>query len=167
MSSQKYASPLRFKIVPSRLLIAIVTVMHLGAIGLLLPASLPLWTIVVSCLAITVSLLVSWSRAGWITRQLSLSSIWPNFAEAVWDEADHWQLIDEHQQIYPAKLMPSTYVSAQLVVINLRLDNIPWYCRFRAIVLLPDNIDSESFRRLRIRLRWYSSQVQDSLVASK
>lgn len=167
MSSQKYASPLRFKIVPSRLLITILSVLHLGAIGLLLPASLPLWAIVVSCLPITVSLLVTWSRAGWITSRLSLSAIWPKFAEAVWDEVDQWHLFDEQQQEYPAILLPSTYVSARIVVINLRLENKAWYCRHRAIVLLPDNIDAESFRRLRIRLRWYSSQVQDNWAASK
>ena len=167
MSSQKYASPLRFKIVPSRLLVSIVSVMHLGAIALLIPASLPFWTIIVSCLTITIGLLISWSRAGWITGRFSFSAIWPKFSEAVWDELDQWQLYDEHQQVHPAILLPSTYVTARLVVINLRMENKTWYCRHRAIVLLSDNIDGESFRRLRIRLRWYSSQVQDNWAASK
>lgn len=167
MSSQKYASPLQFKIVPSRILISIVSLMHLGAIALLIPASLPPWLIAVCVLIITVSLAISWSRGGWITGRLSLAAVWPKFTEAVWGELDQWQLSDEYQQLYPAILMPSTYVSARFVVVNLRLENKAWYCRHRAIVLLPDNIDPETFRRLRIRLRWYSSQVQDNWAASK
>lgn len=167
MSSQKYATPLRFKIVPSRILISIVSLMHLGAIALLIPASLPLWAIAVCSLIITVSLTISWSRAEWITGRLSMEAIWPKFTEAVWGDEDQWQLFDNHQQLHSAILVPSTYVSARFVVVNLRLENKAWYCRHRAIVLLPDNIDPETFRRLRIRLRWYSSQVQDNWVASK
>ena len=167
MSSQKYASQLRFKIYHSRILFTLVGLMHLVAIALLIPASLPLWAILICSLIITVSLVVSCSRTGWITGRFSLAAIWPKFTEFVWDEVDQWQLIDEDQHIYPAVLMPSTYVSARLVVINLRLENNAWYCRHRAIVLLSDNVDHESFRRLRIRLRWYSSQVQDNWAASK
>ena len=167
MSSQKYASPLRFKIFPSRILLTVVSLIHLGAIAFLLSASLPLWVILVGSLMITLSLLIGWSRAGWITGRMSLETIWPNFTEAVWDDANQWQLIDEHQQSYPAQLVPSSYVSARLVVINLRVENSAWFCRHRAIVLLPDNIDRENFRRLRIRLRWYSTQDQDNWAALK
>ena len=141
--------------------------MHFGAIALIIPAALPLWVTVVCSLIIALSLLIIWSRAGWIADQFSFTALWPIFTEAVWDEVDQWQLFDEHEQIHAAVLMPSTYVSARIVVINLRLENQPWYCRHRAIVLLSDNIDSESFRRLRIRLRWYSSQVEDNWAVSK
>ena len=171
MSSPKYASPLRFKIITSRLLIIIVSLLHLGAIASLVTSSVPLWAIGTGSLIIPLSLLVTWSRVGWVTKRvgkhLSFMKIWPTFVEVVWDDADQWHLFDEHQQAHPAILMPSTYVSARLVVINLRLEHKPWYCRHRAIVLLSDNIDEETFRRVRIRLRWYSSQVQDNWAVSK
>ena len=167
MSSQKYASPLRLKIFPSRILLTVVGLLHLGAIAVLLSASLPLWVALTGSLLVTLSLLIGWSRAGWITGRMSLETIWPKFSEAVWDEVDQWQLIDNHQQTYTAQLVPSTYVSARLVVINLRVENSAWYCRHRAIVLMPDNIERENFRRLRIRLRWYSTQDQDNWAASK
>ena len=167
MSSKKYASPLRFKIIPSRILFVWITVMHLGAILLLLPASLPVGFVIAGSLLLFLSLSIHWCRLRGNIRLLSLGTIWPVFTEGVWDDADRWHLLSEHQQSYLAHLMSSTFVSSRLVVINLRLEKQAWYCRYRSVVLLPDNIDTETFRRLRIRLRWYSSQVQDNWVASK
>ena len=63
MSSQKYASPLRLKIFPSRILLTVVGLLHLGAIAVLLSASLPLWVDLTGSLLVTLSLLIGWSRA--------------------------------------------------------------------------------------------------------
>jgi hypothetical protein len=46
-------------------------------------------------------------------------------------------------------LHPSTYVHPWLVVLNFRLADRR---RLRSLVLLPDTLDADSFRHLRLRL---------------
>lgn len=50
-----------------------------------------------------------------------------------------------------AELLPSSFVSAYLVVLNLRLAEEKWA---RHVVILPDGIEAEQFRQLRVNLRW-------------
>ncbi len=162
MSSPKYASPLRFKIIPSRILLAVMCVLHAGAVILLIPLALPL---IVKCLLVTVivaSLAVFLYQSGWISLNMPLLNGWPALIDAVWDDNDQWLLVDKWQQTYRAQLLPTSYVHAHLVIINLRLQDQAWYRRYRPIILLQDNIGSETFRRLRIRLRWYASQLPDN-----
>jgi toxin CptA len=50
-----------------------------------------------------------------------------------------------------ACVLGTTYVSALLTVLNLR---VPGRMRPRHVILVPDNVDAETFRQLRVRLRW-------------
>jgi toxin CptA len=45
----------------------------------------------------------------------------------------------------------STFVAPYMTVLCLRIDRT--YC-YRTVVILPDSIDADSFRQLRIRLKW-------------
>jgi toxin CptA len=49
------------------------------------------------------------------------------------------------------ELLPSSFVSAYLVVLNLRMaeERLARY-----VVILPDGIEAEQFRQLRVNLRW-------------
>lgn len=49
------------------------------------------------------------------------------------------------------KLLPSSFVSPYLTVLNLSLEG---ESRARHVVLLPDAMDAEQFRQLRVWLRW-------------
>ncbi len=167
MSSQKYASPLQLKIFPSRMLFTCANLIHFGAIAFLLPASLPFGIVIIGTLLLSASLVIHWCRLFWQCPRVSLETVWPIFTDVVWDENDQWQLTTGRGQHYTAQLLSTTYVSAHLVAINLRLENQGWYRRYRSIVLLSDNIDPETFRRLRIRLRWYSFQIQDNWAELK
>jgi len=166
MSSRKYATPLRFKIISSRLMLLAISALHLGAALLLVPLALPWPAKVFFALIIMASFALSLFQLGWMPARPLFSKLWPALVEAVWDEHDQWLLTDAGQQIHYAELAPASYVHAQLAVINLRLQNQAWYNRRRAIILLRDNIDADTFRRLRIRLRWYASQVPDNLAGS-
>jgi hypothetical protein len=167
MSSPKYASPLRFNIVPSRIMLFAVSALHLGAAALLVPLALPVAAKLFSAVTVLLSLAMSLFQLGWLAGRLLFGKAGPGLVEAVWDEHDQWLLIDSEQQTHYAELLPATYVHPQLSVINLRLQDHAWYNRHRAIVLLRDNIDPDTFRRLRIRLRWYVSHVPDKLAGSK
>jgi len=164
MSSPKYASPLRFNIIPSRILLILMCGLHAGAVLLLIPLTLPIVVKFLFAAVIAASLFVFLSQSAWLSLNILLLDCWPTFVDAVWDENDQWLLSDKSQQTYRAQLLPTSYVHARLVVINLRLQDMAWYNRYRTIILLQDNIDSETFRRLRIRLRWYASQVPGSSV---
>lgn len=48
-------------------------------------------------------------------------------------------------------ILASTFVASYLIVMNLKPDN---YFFSRSIVILPDGIDAEEFRQLRVLLRW-------------
>jgi len=164
MSSPKYASPLRFDINPSRILFAALCLLHVGAVALVVPLALPLLLKICFILIISASLLVCLIQAGWIKAGMPLAQLFPQLVEAVWDDNDQWLLIDKWNEEYRAQLLPTSYVHTRLAIINLRLQDQPWYGRHRTIILMNDNIDSETFRRLRIRLRWYASQVPGNSV---
>ncbi len=74
--------------------------------------------------------------------------------EAVWEADGTWTLVSVSGEASAATLLPSTFVGVGLVVLNLRLD------RFRScsMVLLPDNLDLDLLRRLRVRLRQHGME---------
>lgn len=52
-------------------------------------------------------------------------------------------------------VMPNTFVAAYLTVLNLRLDGYFWQ---RSIILTPDRADADTFRQLRVWLRWHNDE---------
>lgn len=171
MSSQKYASPLTINIKPSRIGLGVLLLVHLGALVLLLTLQIPLAAKIMAGLIVVISNLMTLYYAGWGRTWPAIDHVidarWPRWRRVVWDSDDQWRLFGERQGTYAATLLPTTFVHPQLVVLNLRLTGQPWYCRWRSIVLLRDNIEPETFRRLRIRLRWYGPQPADNSAALK
>lgn len=169
MSSQKYASPLTIDIEPSRIGVGVLLLVHLGALVLLLTLQMPLVAKIVAALMVLMSQLMTLYFAGWGSAWPVVGNVidarWPRWRQAVWSSDDQWCLSDGRQRSYTATLLSTTFVHPQMVVLNLRLTGQPWYCRWRSIVLLRDNIDAETFRRLRIRLRWYGREPVDNSAA--
>jgi toxin CptA len=69
--------------------------------------------------------------------------------EATWQQDGDWVLTLASGREVPARLLPSSYVSPALVVLNLRVD---WWL-VRSLVLPRDALDADLHRRLRARLR--------------
>jgi toxin CptA len=61
-----------------------------------------------------------------------------------------------------AEVLGSTYVTAFLSVVNLRVADER---RQRHVVLLPDVLPAEDYRRLRVWLRWRAASGRDSTSA--
>lgn len=59
------------------------------------------------------------------------------------------------------KLLPNSFVSPYLTVLNLSLEGER---RARHVVLLPDVMDAEQFRQLRVWLRWRCKAVNSDLL---
>jgi len=166
MWSEKYANPLQIELKPSKIALGVTLIVHLGAVVALLLSSISIAIKSLGMLLIVSSTLYSLSRIGW-TRHFKLSLRWvPIFKSVCWRD-EFWYLRVDNGTEYIAQLLPSSYVSRWLVVVNLRVTDLPWHSRNVSLLFLPDNIDKELFRRLRIRLRWYPEVFRDNSVELK
>jgi len=68
----------------------------------------------------------------------------------VCQEDGRWRLQDHRGVMHEARLLPSSYLHPQLVILNFALDARP---RRRNLVLCPDSLDAQTLRQLRVRLR--------------
>ena len=167
MSSQKYASPLSIDILPSRSLSVLLVAMHVGAAGLIGVTSLSIMVKSTLLLLVVASIFTIAIRLHWIVAQPPFTKLTSSFNKVVWDENDQWRLIGKDGQHVDAQLLPTSYVHRYLVTVNLRVPGQPWYKRHVSLVFVPDNINKEVFRRLRIRLRWYSTPFPDNSAVLK
>ena len=82
--------------------------------------------------------------------------------EAIWEPDGTWTLILVSGQQIEARLLPSTFVTPGLLILNLRYG----HRRSRAMVLLPDTLDPDLLRRLRVRLRLWGTLDRSGTDAS-
>ncbi len=67
-----------------------------------------------------------------------------------WSDAGGWGLIDREGNCSAATLLGSSYLHRYLLTLNFRL---PGGTK-RRLILTPDSVDADQFRRLRARLEW-------------
>ncbi|MGH8121844.1 MAG: protein YgfX [Rudaea sp.] len=103
--------------------------------------------------AIVVSGLNAWARlalvviVGAYAARSSYGFLQPRFDHVTWHSAGHWRLRDIAGEEHVAEFVRATVLGV-LIVLILRIDaqrKIP-------LLLLPDNCDAETQRRLRVRL---------------
>ena len=70
-------------------------------------------------------------------------------------------LTQKNDKIFVVHIMPDSVVSAYLTVLHIVPEEYRWFkvWQNRYILLLQDNIDAESFRQLRVYLRWHKNSV--------
>jgi hypothetical protein len=137
MSPPKYASPLVLKPQTSRVFTGLFSAAHLGAAFAVLPLTFSLEIKAGLLALLAVSLFVVLRGKGFA-----------NVKTLTWKE-EEWMLELNDGAQYETYLLPSTYVSAWLVVLNFnKVENQ----RGRSVTLFRDALDEESFRRLRVRL---------------
>lgn len=130
----------------SRLLAGFVLVSHLAALAVtvLLPVAW-FWRAGLGLLVLS-GLVYQWTMHVRPAQQHAL-------LEAVWEADGTWTLIPVSGTPVTATLLSSTFVGVGLVVLNLRRSRR----RVCSMVLLPDNLDSDLLRRLRVRLRQHGT----------
>lgn len=74
--------------------------------------------------------------------------------EATWKSDGAWILTLVSGEQIEARLLPSTFVTPRLVLLNFRRGR--W--RSRTMVIPPDALDADLLRRLRVRLRLYGAE---------
>jgi hypothetical protein len=139
--SRKYATPLRLELGRSRLLWRYLTLLH-GTTLVILPfMQLPGSFALLLALVLLFSYL-RYRRRYWLPDNLD------TVRSLLWGSDRRMQLGLGSGQRTGATLLPHGFVLSWLVILQLRLDT----GGKRHLIVLPDMLDAESFRRLRVRL---------------
>ncbi len=141
MSSTGYATPLNLELRPSWRLSAFLVISHTGALTALLMTSLPWWAVIGISVITAVSLVRLLARFALLTDPRAIEQL-------EWPAGNEWRLYRHDSTVETGVLVPGAYLHPWLVVLAFRVGR--WR---RHVVILPDMLDAETFRRLRVRLR--------------
>jgi hypothetical protein len=139
--SGTYATPLRLEPGVSRRLGGFLALSHGAALAVLPFSGLP--NLPVAALALGVVL--SWLRC---RRRDVLRADPEAIASLVWEAGNRWRLRLHSGTETGAALRPFVFMQPWLVILHFRRDD----GRPARLVLLPDMLERETFRRLRVRL---------------
>ena len=124
------------------------TVAHGAAAAIVPLLAVPLWLELGLLAAVATSLARALRHYAWLTSRDAVTAI---------------DIVEEGATVYSrggryerARVLGTTYVSAVMTVLNLRLPGRVWP---RHVILVADNVEPETFRQLRVRLRWSRGQL--------
>ena len=125
---------------------------HAGALALLWPLALPLWLKAAIGLTVIASLAFFLNHAALLRapRAVIAVEIKEDGSVALQTRRGEW---------HECRLSGDSYVSPWLTLLVLRQENT---LTPRYVAILPDNVDAEDFRRLRVWLRWAGRQAADN-----
>jgi len=143
---------LKLSIRRSRSLAWLLLAAHIAALTLVWLPAMPPWLGAPAALALIASLFFSLLRVALLKTPQAVTAIeiGDDGAIAVQTRDGAW---------HPCRLSGDSFVSAWLTIMVLRQEN-----RHAAkhVVLVPDNVDAEDFRRLRVWLRWAGKRATEA-----
>jgi hypothetical protein len=137
-----FNAPVRIPIRLSRWLLGGISLAHGGALCLLWTVALPVWVKFLLLLTISTSFIHSMHKHFFFFNAESA-------VELLLNDEDEWLLTTRKGEIFEMQLHAECYVHPWLVVLPFRD-----VTRNYTVVLTPDMIDPNLFRRLRVRLRY-------------
>lgn len=133
----------QFKFKPSHKLAAVLLLAHGVTVAALLPLDLPLLAKSGLVFLIAFSLLYQLRRTAWLTASTAVVAL------AL--EGDDIILTTKNGALIPSRVLRDSLITPYLTVLNV----LPQGGRFaRSAIILPDSLDAESFRQLRVWLKW-------------
>ncbi|MDH5536325.1 MAG: hypothetical protein OEZ08_12260 [Betaproteobacteria bacterium] len=138
------AAPFIIALRPSRRLAWLLGLAHLAAAGAVWVLELPLWLAIPLVLSLAVHGVTQVARAALLRGVNSVMAVEAGRASGV-------PFRDRDGAWHEGSLLGSSYVSPVLTILNLRLAATRG---LRHVVILPDAVDPDEFRRLRVWLRW-------------
>lgn len=133
----------QFVLRPSRLLAFLLSVTHIAALVALLPLTLPLWA------KLALASMVLFSLHYHVRHHARLAS--PASAAMLVLGNAHVSLALRDGNKLEGTISGDSLVTPWLTVLNF----LPQDSRFaHSVVILPDSLDAESFRQLRVWLKW-------------
>jgi len=134
---------LQFNLQPSIYFTIALVASHGVALAVLAPLALPLWARILMALLVLVSLLYHVWHDAWL---LALSS-----NKTLMLDGDMILLVARNGDQVTARVLADSLVTPFITVLNV----LPQGAYLaRSVIILPDSLDSESFRQLRVWLRW-------------
>ena len=133
----------QFKLQPSRYLAAMLIAAHGVALAVLFPLTLPGWAKAALALPVLFSLVYHLWRDAWLSA--------PSANVALMPEDEQVMLTTRGGEQLAGKILRDSLVTPFITILNV----LPQGAFFaRSIVILPDSMDAESFRELRVWLKW-------------
>ena len=136
------SASLSISLSPSRQLAVAVSVLHLGGFVCAFANDLPASVQGFVALGVVLSGLRCFALHG--SRRAAHAIVL-----LVWDEWGQWRLLQRDGRVHDARLEHGAYSHPRLVVLPFRSRNAG---RLR-VLIVPDRVDAECLRRLRVRLR--------------
>jgi len=126
----------------STLLILFIVVVHVCAASVLFFLPLEYWMQLLALLAVMVSLIQALCTHVFRTNDAAIKS-------AEWGSKGEWVLLTANGNKVAAQLQVSSYVQPWIIILNFSMSRF----RRRSLILLPDTVDPELLRCLRVRLK--------------
>jgi toxin CptA len=135
----------QFNLQPSIYFTIVLVVSHGIALAALVPITLPLWARIPLAALVLVSMLYHLWHDAWL---LALSS-----NKTLLLDGDSILLVARNGDQVTARILADSLVTPFISVLNV----LPQGAHLaRSIIILPDSLDAESFRQLRVWLKWKS-----------
>lgn len=138
-----FTMPIRIKYRPPGNLIIFLSIIHIGALTCLMSLSIPMW------LRVLLALIISGSYAIYTYKFLRARH---DRVELILSPDNEWRVVDlasDGHDWCRMNLSPGAFVHPRLVVLRLSGDLGKY-----TFLLSPKNVDRDSLRRLRVRLRY-------------
>jgi len=132
---------IRLSLEPSKWVIAVIYLIHIGALVCTYFSSIPLFLIQMTWFTISISLVY------WHFTTIFQPKKYP--ADLLLNDKDEWYIIDKKDGSCPVTLLPESFVHTHLLILIFKQGR-----RNRVVILTTDNTHAETFRRLRVRLRF-------------
>ena len=140
---------LKINLRSSWLLVTLLTLAHGAALAIVLFVNIPFWVTLVAAAGLAVHLLV-------VVRRQALLLV-PDAAVAIEIRSDDTLAVQARSGAWSEyAVLADTYVAPYLTVLNLRQTDSH---AVKRITLLPDSLDAEDFRKLRVWLRWKEARA--------
>lgn len=128
---------------PSRYLMLALASAHAAVVAVFLSIPVPQSALILLLSVLVASMVYYIMRDGWLKLDVSWTALRLDGDQAV--------LINRAGEEWKADLLRASVVMPHLVVLNF--SGGKWR-RSHSVVLLPDSMDAESFRHLRVALKW-------------
>lgn len=133
----------QFNFHSSGYLTIVLIVAHCVAFAILIPLALPLWSKILLVFLVLISMLYHLWHDAWLS---ALSS-----NKTLLLDGDMILLVTRDGKQMTARVLADSLVTPFITVLNV----LPKGSHLaRSIIILPDSLDAESFRQLRVWLRW-------------
>lgn len=146
-SSAKFAVPFRIILKTSFFLNSAILFMYLGAFYWLWAFDLNVWLKLIVLAALMIGLINH-------TGQYLFKKTKRAVTQLVWQDQDLWLLNTATGETIMAELSGSSFVNPWLIVLNFKPEQGG---RMLSVVIMPDSVDSTTFRRLSVKLRLYGT----------